>query len=621
MAEITMNEPQPPRRGGIRIRPLFVIIGLVVLALVVLVTIDVIRILEGNQSSVIYTAGDSVLKFLFNPGQRVAPDQVVQCRQDAGCSTTQAFIYSAVLLLVVITGFAYTTLLERRFIAFFQSRIGPNRVGPLGLLQPAADAVKLITKEDITPAGAYYWVWFLAPMIKAVPTLIVLAVIPLGPDLMIPWFDGKWYQVPLSLADPNVGVLWLLAITSIGTYGLVLAGWASNNKYAMLGGMRATSQMISYELSLGLTMSIPIMAVGSMSVGDIAAAQPMIWNWFIFQNPLAAAVLFIALLAEVSRAPFDLPEAEQELTAGFMTEYSGMKFALFMMAEYLGMIAISLIVASLYLGGYQDGFGLVSQIPILGPLVLIGKVVLFLIFMIWIRATLPRIRYDRLMSFGWKVLLPLALVAVVWSAISIVIGDTFQDDLAYMIFSGAVFAVVIAIGLMVLFRRQRAATIETGDDPADDPIITGEQRGIGQAILQVVGTLIAIPMSLLNMTAEQLEKIAALDPEYKENNAPALPEGKFMPKIEASLRTTSVAPRPAAPALAAPARKAAATPAPVVTAEATARVNEAAAAATAKDTPPTPSAPAAPKTDAGTGKAKFDKEAMLAKIREKKANK
>jgi hypothetical protein len=259
---------------------------------------------------------------------------------------------------------------------------------------------------------------------------------------------------------------------------------------------------------------------------------------------------------------------------------------------------------------------LVSQIPILGPVVLIGKVILFLIFMVWIRATLPRIRYDRLMSFGWKVLLPLALVAVVWSAISIVIGDTFQDELAYMIFSGGVFAVVIAIGLMVLFRRQRAATFEKGDDPANDPIITGEQRGIGQAILQVVGTLIAIPMSLLNLTADQLEKIAALDPEYKENQAPALPEGKFVPKIEASLRTTSVAPRPAAPALAAPARKAAA---PAVTAEATARVNEAAASATSKDTPPTPSASAAAKTDAGTGKAKFDKEAMLAKIREKKA--
>ncbi len=195
----------------------------------------------------------------------------------------------------------------------------------------------------------------------------------------------------------------------------------------MLGGLRASSQMISYELSLGLTMAVPVMIVGSMSLGDITAAQPMIWNWFIFQNPLAAAVLFIALLAEISRAPFDLPEAEQELTAGFMTEYSGMKFALFMMAEYLGMIAISLIISSLYLGGYQDGFGLVNSVPILGPLVMIGKVVLMLIFMIWIRATLPRIRYDRLMQLGWKVMLPLALLAVIWSAISLVIGDAYQE--------------------------------------------------------------------------------------------------------------------------------------------------------------------------------------------------
>jgi NADH-quinone oxidoreductase subunit H len=608
MAEATMNEPQ--RRGGIRIRPLFVIIGLIVLALVVIVTIDIVRILEGgNQTSIIYTAGDSILKFLFDPTARVPQSEIVQCRQDSGCSTTQAFVYSAILLLTVITGFAYTTLLERRFIAFFQSRIGPNRVGPLGLMQPAADAVKLITKEDITPAGAYYWVWFLAPMIKAVPVLVVLAVIPLGPDLLIPWFDGKWYQVPLSLADPSVGVLWLLAITSIGTYGLVLAGWASNNKYAMLGGMRATSQMISYELSLGLTMAIPIMVVGSMSVGDIAAAQPMIWNWFIFQNPLAAGVLFVALLAEVSRAPFDLPEAEQELTAGFMTEYSGMKFALFMMAEYLGMIAISLIVSSLYLGGYQDGFGLVDRIPILGPLVLIGKVLLLLIFMIWIRATLPRIRYDRLMSFGWKVLLPLALVSVCWSAIAIVIGDTFQNDFAYMVVSGIVFAVVLGGGLLILYRQKRTEAI-ADDDPADDPIITGESKGIGSAILNVVGAVLAIPFALLNLGIEQLEKIAKLDPEYDEEKAAAaaLPPGKYVPKIEAALRTTTVAPRPAAPALAASARKAAESAPPAVTAE---------AAAPAKAAPPA-AAPAA-SAPAGGGKAKFDKEAMLAKIREKKA--
>ncbi|MBZ0289202.1 MAG: NADH-quinone oxidoreductase subunit NuoH [Anaerolineae bacterium] len=586
MAESSLK--QPPSRG-FRISPVLVIIGLVVLALIGLVTIDVIRILEGgNQESIIYRAGDSILKFVFDPTTRVAPENIVVCQKDAACSTTHAFLFSAIVLLVVITGFAYTTLLERRFIAFFQSRVGPNRVGPLGLLQPAADAVKLITKEDITPAGAYWFVWFISPMIKAVPVLVVLAVIPLGPDLLIPWFDGKWYQIPLSLADPNVGILWLLAITSIGTYGLVLAGWSSNNKYAMLGGLRASAQMISYELSLGLTMAVPVMIVGSMSVGDISHAQPMFWNWFVFQNPLAAGVLFVALLAEISRAPFDLPEAEQELTAGFMTEYSGMKFALFMMAEYLGMIAISLIVTSLYFGGYQDGFGLVDRVPILGPLVLIGKVVLMLIFMIWIRATLPRIRYDRLMHFGWKVMLPLALIAVSWTAISLVVGDTFKSDFAYAVAAGIFFVVIVAGGYLFM-RRSGEAAVEAEEDLANDPIITGERHGIGFAILTAVGVLIAIPMGLISFTIEQLEKIA-----------------EWGGKREEPEKALAVAPAVAQP--------------PVLQREAPVQTAPAAAVAAAAAPKPAPAAASAPKPAAG-GKAKFDKEAMLAKIREKKAQK
>ena len=583
MAESTLKTP--PSRG-FRINPVLVIIGLVVLAVGVVVTIDVIRILEGhNQESIIYRVGDGILKFVFDPNSRVAPENIVICQKDSACSTTHAFIFSAIVLLVVITGFAYTTLLERRFIAFFQSRVGPNRVGPLGLLQPAADAVKLITKEDITPAGAYWFVWFISPMIKAVPVLVVLAVIPLGPDLLIPWFDGKWYQIPLSLADPNVGVLWLLAITSIGTYGLVLAGWSSNNKYAMLGGLRASSQMISYELSLGLTMAVPVMIVGSMSVGDIAHAQPMFWNWFVFQNPLAAGVLFVALLAEISRAPFDLPEAEQELTAGFMTEYSGMKFALFMMAEYLGMIAISLIVCSLYFGGYQDGFGLVDRVPILGPLVLIGKVVLMLIFMIWIRATLPRIRYDRLMHFGWKVMLPLALIAVSWTAISLVIGDTYKSNFAYMIAAGIFFVVIVAGGYFFLRRSGDGSEGEYEEDLANDPIITGERHGIGFGILTAVGVLIAIPMGLLSFGIDQLEKIAEWGkPEETETALAVAPAVAQAPVV-----------RQEAPVQAAPAPVAAA--------------------------PVPPAAEGAAPKPAGGGKAKFDKEAMLAKIREKKAQK
>lgn len=447
----------------------------------------------------------AIFNYVFGYDARFAPDQVVQCRGNAVCSTIHAFVFSLIVFGVVVTGFAYTTLLERVVIARLQQRIGPNRVGPFGLLQPAADAVKLIFKEDIMPAGAFKAVYLIAPVLKAVPTLVVLAVIPLGPDLMIPWFDGMVYQVPLSLADPNVGVLWLLAITSLGTYGVVLAGWASNNKYAMLGGLRASAQMISYELSLSLTMAVPVILASSMSLGDIANQQVFIWDWYLFQNPLAAALLFIALLAEVNRSPFDLPEAEQELTAGFMTEYSGMKFATFMMGEYLGMIAISMIFASLYLGGFQDGFGLVNSIPVLGPLVLIGKVILLLVVMVWIRATLPRIRYDRLMSFGWKVMIPLALLAVAWTSIAVVVGDLFASPVAYGIAAGIFFVVVVGAAAAFL----RAAGTAEEEDPFEvDPVITGERRGLGWYGLMAVGGLLAVPFVLWNFTIKALEGFA-----------------------------------------------------------------------------------------------------------------
>ena len=378
-----------------------------------------------------------------------------------GCGVVHAIVFSLLFFFIVLTGFAYTTLLERKFIAWFQQRSGPNRVGPFGLLQPLADGIKLIFKEDIHSErrGSPGLPGRADPEDRADADRAGGRSASVG-NLLIPWFDGFWYNVPLGPADPNVGVLWLLAITSIGTYGVVLAGWASNNKYAMIGGLRATAQMLSYELSLGLTMAVPILIVGSMSLGDIIRSQTYIYQWFIFQNPLAAAILFIALLAEVNRSPFDLPEAEQELTQGYMTEYSGMKFALFMMAEYLGMIAISVIVVSLYLGGYNDGFGLVQHVPFLGPVVLIGKVVLFLIFMIWIRATLPRIRYDRLMQFGWKIMLPLALVAVMWSAVAVMVGDAFDSPIGYAIAAGVFFVVVVAGGLYAASAQRRAGRAE-----------------------------------------------------------------------------------------------------------------------------------------------------------------
>jgi NADH-quinone oxidoreductase subunit H len=469
MAEMTQRQPE---RGGLPLK--------YIAAIVVVVIVAIVLFLIVSNAAAIGDFLNNAFNFVFNYESRVAPNEIVQCRAESGCSTIQAIVFAVILFFVVITGFAYTTLLERIALARLQHRVGPNRVGPFGLLQPAADGVKLIFKEDIVPTGAYKAVYLIAPILKAVPTFIVLAVIPLGPDLVIPWFDGRWYQVPLSLADPSVGVLWLLAITSLGTYGVVLAGWSSNNKYSMLGGLRASAQMLSYELSLGLTMAVPILLAGSMSLGDIMVPQRMIWQWYIFQNPLAAAVLFIALLAEVNRSPFDLPEAEQELTAGYMTEYSGMKFAAFMMAEYLGMIAISMIIAALYLGGYQDGFGLVQALPFLGPLVFIGKVVLLILFMIWIRGTLPRIRYDRLMTFGWKVMIPLALISVAWSAIAVAIGDATGSPMVYGVIAGILFVVIVAGGVWALTRAGEAVTqeAEEEDDLAVDPLITGVSSGV-----------------------------------------------------------------------------------------------------------------------------------------------
>ena len=446
---------------------------------------------------------------LFNMFANGSYEQPIYCETHGGCSVLQPIIYTVLFLLIVVTGFAYTTLLERKWIAFFQQRSGPNRVGPGGFLQPAADGVKLIFKEDIMPAKAYKAVYLLAPLLKVVPILIVMAVTPLGPRLTLPWFDGNWYNVPLVVADINVGVLWILSITSIATYGVALAGWSSNNKYAMLGALRATAQMISYELSLGLAIVVPVMLASSMSVIDIIEAQagsPL--NWFVFQNPLAAAILMVALLAETNRAPFDLPEAEQELTAGYMTEYSGMKFALFMMAEYLGMIGSSLIVASLFFGGYH--FFFVENAPILGPLIMIGKVILFLIGFIWVRATLPRIRYDRLMSFGWKVLLPLSILAVVWTAIAVVIGDAF-GPVGYAIISGLLFVLLI-VGAYFAFFRKPATDDEDGDIEWD-PVITGERRGPGWVGLQAIGGLVAAPMLLYKSSIGLLDRLATLAPE------------------------------------------------------------------------------------------------------------
>ena len=322
-------------------------------------------------------------------------------------------IKSFILVFALLTGFAYTTLYERKALARIQVRIGPNRAGPFGFFQPVADGLKLIFKEELIPGQADKLIFILAPIITVIPALIIMAVVPFGDKIVL---FGR--EITLYLLDVNVGVLYIVSIASISVYGIVLAGWSSNNKYAMLGGIRSSAQMISYELALGLAFIGPIMIAGSLSMVDIVEAQKEI-GWFVLYQPLGAWIFWVATLAEVNRAPFDMPEAEQELTAGYHTEYSGMKFALFFMAEYIKMIAVSAIAATLFFGGYRGPF--VDQFPLLGPFYLLGKVFLLLFGMIWVRATLPRIRYDRLMAFGWKILLPLALLNVVVTAVVLVI--------------------------------------------------------------------------------------------------------------------------------------------------------------------------------------------------------
>jgi len=329
-------------------------------------------------------------------------------------------IKSGIILIGMTAGFAYVTYYERKALARIQTRIGPNRAGPWGILQPVADGVKLIFKEEFVPAQADKLLFILAPVITVIPALIITAVVPWGRQITI-----FGYTVKLYLADINVAILYLGAIASISVYGIVLAGWSSNNKYAMMGGLRSTAQMISYELALALSFVSVTLLAGSMSLVDIVEAQGahgfvgwILWN---LKQPLAFIIFLIAAMAETNRSPFDMPEAEQELTAGYHTEYSGMKFALFFMAEYIKIIAMSMIASTLFLGGYLGPF--VTQLPWLGPIYLFIKTVIMVFVFIWVRATYPRFRYDRLMAFGWKVLLPLALLNVFIAAvITVLVG-------------------------------------------------------------------------------------------------------------------------------------------------------------------------------------------------------
>ena len=321
-----------------------------------------------------------------------------------------------VVLNATLVGVTYMVLLERKVIAWAQSRLGPMRVGPYGVLQPVADAIKLMLKEDITPIKADKWVFTAAPIISMVPALIVYAVIPFGPVVKI-----FGHPVSLFIADVNVGLLYIVSVASVGVYGIILAGYASNSKFPLLASLRASAQLISYEVAVTLTLVSVILMAGSLSMVSIVNAQYNSHLWFAFGQPLAFVIFFIGGLAETNRAPFDLPEAEQELTGGFHTEYSGMRFALFFLAEYANMIVVSSVATTLFLGGWLRPFPNVAMLRFLDVIPswtwFLIKSFVFLYIFIWVRATLPRYRYDQLMRLGWKVLIPLAIVNLVVTGI------------------------------------------------------------------------------------------------------------------------------------------------------------------------------------------------------------
>ncbi len=324
-----------------------------------------------------------------------------------------------IAVFVLLTAVAYTTLLERKVVAHMQNRWGPSRVGPFGIWQPLADGLKFIFKEDLTPPYAYRSLYLLAPVIALITALSSMAVIPVGP-----WISLGPIHTPLQITDVNIGLLVILAITSVGVYGVALAGWASNSKYSLLASLRASAQMMSYEVALGLSLIGVLILSGSFSLRDIVDAQSGTWlgfipKWNLFKGQIVAFFIYVmAAYAETNRIPFDLAEAESELVAGYHTEYSSMKFAMFFMAEYANMFTVACLASILFLGGWSG--------PVFGPPIVQSllpvfwfalRVFVFIFVYIWVRGTLPRFRYDQLMAFGWKFLLPLAIANIVVTAL------------------------------------------------------------------------------------------------------------------------------------------------------------------------------------------------------------
>ncbi len=326
----------------------------------------------------------------------------------------------AVVLAVLLTVVAYVTLAERRISAFIQNRLGPNRVGPQGLLQPLADVVKLMLKEDIVPKSAHKGIHGLAPVISISVAMVTFAVVPFGDTITV---GGR--TIKLMIADVNVGILYILALTSLSVYGITLSGWSSNNKYSLLGGLRASAQMISYELSMGLSIIGVLMIAESVRLEEIVQAQAG-WRWNIVLQPLGCVIFVVSSFAETNRLPFDLPEAEPELVGGFHTEYSGMKFGMFYLAEYMNMVVASAVITTLFLGGWQVPYlelaGLGGTLTsVLQVLAFCLKVVLVVLFFIVVRWTIPRFRYDQVMNLGWKIMLPLALLNILLTGVMIMV--------------------------------------------------------------------------------------------------------------------------------------------------------------------------------------------------------
>lgn len=318
------------------------------------------------------------------------------------------FLKVVVLTQALLGLFSVMTYVERRLLAFMQFRLGPNRTGPFGILQPVADGIKLFFKEEFIPEGANRWIFIAAPALAVITAFLAIAVVPYGGSVTI---AGR--RIDLWIADLDVGILFMFAISSLSVYAIVMAGYGSNNKYTLIGGLRSSAQMFSYELSFGLSLVGLIMLAGSFRFQDIVASQAGgFWHWNFIRQGVAFLVYVVAATAEVNRTPFDLPEAETELVAGFHTEYSSMKFALLQMAEYVNMITASAVGANLFFGGW------LSPIPGIpdSPLWFVMKLLGFLFFFVWLRGTMPRLRYDQLMHFGWKVLVPVAMVNILVTA-------------------------------------------------------------------------------------------------------------------------------------------------------------------------------------------------------------